>query len=78
MQENNNSLPQKQKSPQKRFLFVIGILFLIVFFILGLVVMFWKGLRLEMTQNVRYMFGMLLIGYSIIRFSRLLKNKDDE
>ena len=67
-----------QKSLNGRFLFVVGILFLVVYFFLGLAVMFWKKFPIEMPQNYRYIFGGLLIVYAMIRFGRLLKKSKIE
>jgi hypothetical protein len=67
-----------QKSLNGRFLFVVGILFLVVYFFLGLAVMFWRKFPIEMPQNYRYIFGGLLIAYAMIRFGRLLKKSKIE
>jgi cytochrome c biogenesis protein CcdA len=63
----------KQKSPQQRFLFILGFLFLIVYIILGLAIIFWDKLPFNLVQWQRYAFGTLLIVYAFIRFNRLLK-----
>ena len=77
MQNSKYSLT-KQKSLRERFLFVISVLFLLVYIALGLMVMFWQKLPLNMTQNIRYVFGLLLIGYAALRFSRMIKSFKDE
>jgi len=40
-------------------------------------VIFWKDMPVQLTDTQRKLFGGLIILYSILRFSRLLK-KDDE
>ncbi len=64
---------QEKKSPQQRFLFVIGILFLLVYCTLGLLIIFWRALPLQMEYHYRIALGVILIIYAAIRFSRLLK-----
>lgn len=64
---------QEKKSPQQRFLFVIGLLFLAVYFALGLMIIFWTALPFQMESHYRIALGVLLIIYAAIRFSRLLK-----
>ena len=62
-----------KKSPQERFLLVIGILFFIVYLVLGLMIAFWDKFPLQMEPRYRYAFGGLLIVYSFFRFLRYLK-----
>ncbi len=64
---------QKKKSPQQRFLFVIGLLFLGVYFTLGLMIIFWTALPFQMETHYRVALGVILIIYASIRFLRLLK-----
>ncbi|MGB4773812.1 MAG: hypothetical protein WBP45_01450 [Daejeonella sp.] len=59
--------------PAKRFLFILGLVFLILYFVLGITVIFWRDFPLEMSQNYRFAFGALLIAYSLIRFFRIIK-----
>ena len=70
--ENN----KMKKSPQQRFLLVIGMLFFLVYLFLGLAVIFWKKLPLNMPNWARLSFGVLLIVYALIRFGRLIKTDD--
>ncbi len=63
---NNN----KKKSLKERFLFVIGFLFFALYFCFGLAVIFWKKLPLDMSQNYRILFGVIIIVYSFLRFIR--------
>jgi putative flippase GtrA len=64
---------KEKKSPLQRFLFFIGILFLILYCTLGLLIIFWRDLPLQMEYHYRIAFGVILIVYAVIRFSRLLK-----
>ncbi len=75
MYNRNNTNERVQKSLQERFLFVIGILLFLIYFVLGLAIIFWKKLPLDMEQNYRIAFGVLLIVYSFFRFIRLLQKK---
>ncbi len=63
-----------QKSPQQRFLFVLGILFFLMYFVLGIMIIFWKELPITLSQGGRIAMGSLLILYSFFRFIRLLQS----
>lgn len=67
----------KQKSLLQRFLFFIGIVFLILYFVLGCMFIFWKDIPLELSYTRRLLFGVLLIVYSIIRFFRIISIKQE-
>ena len=62
----------KKKSPNERFLLVIGILFFSVYLVLGILIIFWKNFPFQIATQYRIAFGVLLIVYSFIRFVRLL------
>ncbi len=64
---------EEQKSPAKRFLFILGLIFLVLYFLLGMIIIFWKDFPIALSQNYRIAFGVLLIVYSIIRFFRIIK-----
>ncbi|SKB67700.1 hypothetical protein SAMN05661099_2190 [Daejeonella lutea] len=64
-----------QKSPAKRFLFILGLGMFTLYFVLGVIIMFWKDFPIDMSQNYRIAFGILLIGYSFLRFVRLLRSQ---
>ena len=66
-----------QKSLLERFLFILGILFLILYFTLGITFIFWKDIPLTLPYTNRLAFGILLILYSLIRFFRIIKPKED-
>lgn len=72
---NESSYQNRQKSPTKRFLSVLGLFMFGFYFVLGLVIIFWKNMPLEMDKNLRIMFGALLIIYSFFRFVRLWQNR---
>lgn len=72
-----NSINDKQKSLKRRFLLILGIITFLCFVGLGLMVIFWQDMPVQLTDTQRKLFGGLIILYSILRFSRLLK-KDDE
>lgn len=64
-----------QKSPAKRFLFILGLGMFTLYFVLGVIIMFWKEFPIDMSQGYRIAFGVLLIGYSFLRFVRLLRSQ---
>ncbi len=66
----------KQKSPQQRFLFILGLLFFAFYLGLGLYLICWKNIPFDIKPVYRILFGALLIVYSIIRFVRLMNQKD--
>ena len=66
---------KEQKSPAKRFLFVLGLVMFSLYLALGVAIIFWKEFPIEMDLGYRIAFGVLLIAYSFIRFVRLLKNQ---
>jgi uncharacterized membrane protein (DUF485 family) len=70
----NKQQEKMQKSPAKRFLFILGLTMFALYFVLGIIIMFWKEFPIDMSQGYRIAFGVLLIGYSFIRFVRLLRS----
>ncbi|WP_316819716.1 hypothetical protein [Pedobacter gandavensis] len=67
----------KQKSPQQRFLFILGLVMFTFYFVLGLLLIFWADIPFEIQKTYRILFGVLLIVYAAIRFARLINPKDD-
>lgn len=63
-----------QKSPAKRFLFILGLGMFMLYFVLGIIIMFWEEFPIDLTPGYRIAFGVLLIGYSFLRFVRLLRS----
>lgn len=61
----------KQKSPQQRFLFVLGLIFLGLYIFLGVTLFVWKSMPVEITYSRRVILGVILIIYAGIRFLRL-------
>jgi len=70
----------KQKSPQKRFLFILGLVTFIACFALGLMILVWDKLinMLNMPAGERIALASLLLIYSLIRFLRFFKVEPDE
>jgi len=64
---------KEQKSPKRRFLLILGTAAFICFVVLGLMIMFWDALPLQLQHYQRLLFGAFIIGYAILRFSRLFK-----
>ncbi|HRG19020.1 MAG TPA: hypothetical protein PLP39_08000 [Flavobacterium lutivivi] len=65
----------KKKSLKERFLLVIGILFFLIYLTFGLMVIFWKKLPLNMSDNYRTILGVVMIGYSFLRFIRFFNKQ---
>ncbi|PTS93291.1 hypothetical protein DBR11_25690 [Pedobacter sp. HMWF019] len=66
----------KQKSPQQRFLLILGLVMLLFYLALGTLLIFWKEIPFDITPTYRILFGVLLIVYALIRFYRLINQKD--
>jgi hypothetical protein len=64
----------KQKSPAKRFLFILGLGMFSLYFALGVAIIFWKDFPIDLSFEYRLAFAILLIVYSFIRFVRLLRS----
>jgi len=75
MLDNHNTHERVQKSLKGRFLLVIGILFFLVYFVLGMIIIFWEDFPIRLQTQYRIAFGVLLIVYSFIRFTRLLQKR---
>ena len=71
----NTDQEKIQKSPAKRFLFILGLGMFTLYFVLGIIIMFWKEFPIDLSQGYRIAFGVLLIGYSFLRFVRLLRSQ---
>jgi len=67
----------KQKSPQQRFLFILGLVMFTMYLVLGAALIFWKDIPFEIQPTYRILFGLLLIVYAVIRFFRLINQKDN-
>jgi len=68
----------KEKSLARRFLLILGVVTFICFFALGGMIIFWDKIPLDLPKYQKVIFGSLIILYSVIRFSRLLKKQPDE
>jgi uncharacterized membrane protein (DUF485 family) len=73
MLESRNNNTNKQKSPSKRFLSILGLFMFGFYFVLGLII--WKDFPLALDRTYRILFGILLIVYSFLRFARLWQNQ---
>ncbi|MEE1946751.1 hypothetical protein VRU48_16625 [Pedobacter sp. KR3-3] len=70
----------KQKSPQQRFLFILGLTMMLIYLGIGIVVIFFGDMiNLDperFPQKYRIAFGVVLIVYAGIRFSRIMSKKE--
>jgi hypothetical protein len=71
----------KQKSPQQRFLFILGVFMITIFLSLGIALIFFsEQLSIDSERfptPYRIAFAVLLFIYSAIRFGRLISKKND-
>lgn len=69
---------ERQKSPAKRFLFILGLVMFALYFFLGVSIIFWDKFPLlyGVERIWKVAFGVLLIAYSFFRFVRLIKQND--
>jgi hypothetical protein len=70
----------RQKSPQRRFLLILGLATFVACVTLGLMIMFWGKLidKLNMSQTERLALGGLFLVYGLLRFSRLFKAEPED
>lgn len=57
---------------------ILGVLGFICVITLAMMVMFWGAMLPNLSKTQRIVFGLVLVGYGILRFSRLIKKKPDE
>jgi uncharacterized membrane protein (DUF485 family) len=69
----------KQKSPQQRFLFVLGLTMMLIYVFISIIILFFNELLHldpeKFPRPYQYAFAGLLIVYALIRFFRILKDK---
>lgn len=72
----------KQKSPQQRFLFILGLTMMLIYLAIGIVIIFFSKLLPidpeKFPKEYQVAFGVLLILYAGIRFGRIIGQKDTE
>jgi len=61
----------KDKSPGKKALLMMGVLFFLLYFSLGIMFVFVKNLPFTMSPALRLTFGIVLIAYGIFRGVRV-------
>jgi hypothetical protein len=76
MLPNNNN--KKQKSPKRRFLLILGVAAFICFCIMGLGLIFWDKFPVGFDKTQRTIFGVVILIYAVLRFSRYLRKDPDE
>jgi len=68
----------QQKSPQQRFLFILGLIMFAFYMVMGIALIAWKDFPLDIERTYRIILGVLLIVYAGIRFSRLINQSEEE
>jgi hypothetical protein len=68
----------KQKSPQRRFLLILGGVVFAAIFVFGLMVMFDDKIFANLAKTQRLLFGSAIIIYAVLRVSRIFKKRSDE
>jgi hypothetical protein len=70
-----NTTFNKQRSPARRFLFILGGALFLSVTVFGLLIMFWNDIPLfnTLSQGQRYAFGSVFIVYGILRFIRIVR-----
>jgi len=71
----------KQKSPQQRFLFILGLAMLSIYIGLGVILIFTSLIPLDpdrFPRQYQIAFGVILIVYGLIRFGRIMKQDETE
>jgi len=67
----------RQKSPQQRFLFILGLVMFVFYLVLGLIFILWADMPVTIERRYRIMMGCLLIVYAAIRFTRVIKQDNE-
>ena len=71
----------EQKSPQQRFLFILGVFMIAIFIGLAILVAFFSETLsidpVKFPKSYRIAFAILLVVYAFIRFNRLISKKED-
>lgn len=75
MRQTRNNQNMEQKSLLRRFLFFIGMIFLILYVVLGIVFIVWKDMPVTLPYRNRVIFGIILLVYAVIRSFRIINNK---
>jgi hypothetical protein len=74
---NKSTENKEKKSLKERFFLVIGMVFFLAYLAMGLAIIFWKNFPLDMKPGYRIAFGVILIGYSFIRFYRIINDNKE-
>ncbi|MGY4383176.1 uncharacterized membrane protein (DUF485 family) [Pedobacter sp. UYP24] len=67
----------QQKSPQQRFLFILGLVMFAFYLVFGFGLILWKDMPVALEAKYRILLGVILIVYGGIRFFRLINQKED-
>lgn len=70
----------QQKSPQQRFLLILGAMMIVAYTIIGCMFIFYEPMQLIIKQDgLRRIVGVCIILYALVRFSKLRNiYQDDE
>ena len=74
MLEENN----RQKSPPRRFLLILGGVVFAAIFTFGLLVIFDDNLFPNLAKTQKTLFGSAILVYAVLRVSRIFIRKNDE
>jgi hypothetical protein len=67
----------KQKSPQQRFLFILGLVMFAFYLVLGFTLILWADMPVDIERKYRILLGCILIVYGVIRFTRVIKQDNN-
>ncbi len=71
---------ERQKSPTRRFLSILGLVMFVLYFFIGVSIIFWEEFPLlyGVERIWKVAFGVLLIAYSFFRFVRLINQQNHD
>ncbi|MES2064531.1 MAG: hypothetical protein V4456_21620 [Bacteroidota bacterium] len=75
MLSDNN---EKQKSPKRRFLLILGVAAFICLLVFGILIIFWDKFLGQIPKPQKTIFGCVVIIYAVLRFARYLRKDPDE
>jgi hypothetical protein len=68
----------KQKSPARRFLLILGGVVFAAIFVFGLLIIVDNNIFPNLEKTQRTLFGVAILIYAVLRVSRIFKRRSDE
>jgi hypothetical protein len=69
---------EEQKSPERRFLLILGAAVFAAIFVFGLLVIFDNNIFTNLTRTQKTLFGSAILIYAVLRVSRIFKRRSND